>query len=160
MVNSARSPNSDRYSPNWLGPAIDQPLPWGQLAALDVLTSSIGLDLSLPPSSPSPPSPSAPPAPSGLPPNENAGPSPENSHHKAAIIGGTIGGLVFLVIAALLVFFMIRHRRKTLIQKSNSNLGSRHSRRPIPETVRGGFDIGRDSHRRSMSTQSASGEQR
>ena len=151
MVNLARSPNSDRYSPKWMGPAVDQQLPWGQLAALDVLTSSIGLELSLPP---------APPAPTGLPPNESAGPSPENSHHKAAIIGGTIGGLVFLVIAALLVFFIIRHRRKTLTQKSNSNLGSRHSRRPILETVRGGFDIGRDSHRRSLSTQSASGEQR
>ena len=157
MVSLARSPNSDRYSPKWMGPAVDQQLPWGQLAALDVLTSSIGLELSLPPP---PPSPSAPPAPSGLPPNENAGPSPENSHHKAAIIGGTIGGLVFLVIAALLIFLMIRHRRKNLTQKSNSNLGSRHSRRPILETVRGGFDIGRDSHRRSLSTQSASGEQR
>ena len=137
-MNFARSPNSDRYSPNWLGPAVDQLLPWGQLAALDVLTSSIGLDITLPP----------------------AGISAKKSHHKAAIIGGTVGGIIFLVIAALLVFFIIRHRRKTLTQKSNSNLGSRHSRRPILETVRGGFDIGRDSHRRSMSTQSASGEQR
>ena len=150
-MNFARSPNTDRYSPNWLGPAVEQQLPWGQLAALDVLTSSIALDIGLSP---------APPAPPGSPPNESAGPSSENSHHKAAIIGGTVGGVIFLVMATLLVFFIIRHRRKTLTQKSNSNLGSRHSRRPILETVRGGFDIGRDSHRRSLSTQSASGEQR
>ena len=111
MINFARSPNSDRYSPNWLGPAVDQLLPWGQLAALDVLISSIGLDISLSP---------APPAPSGPSPNN---PLPENPHHKAATIAG-ICGVIFLAILVLLALLIIRYRRRTLARKLNPNFAN------------------------------------
>ena len=113
MVNLARSPNSDRYSPNWLGPAIIQQLPWGQLAALDVLTSSIGLDLSLPPSSPAP-------GPSGSSPNNSL---PENPHHKVATIAG-ICGVIFLAILVLLALLIIGYRRRTLARKLNLNFAN------------------------------------
>lgn len=35
--------NSRNYSPRWEGPPADKLLPWGQLAAADVLNSAVGL---------------------------------------------------------------------------------------------------------------------
>ena len=32
-----------QFSPQWLGPPVQQFLPWGQLAALEVLNAAIGL---------------------------------------------------------------------------------------------------------------------
>lgn len=39
----ASTSGSNNYSPKWEGPPPTQFLPWGQLAALDVLNSATGL---------------------------------------------------------------------------------------------------------------------
>ena len=48
LLNNARYPDTNWYSPRWLGPAIDTLYPWGQLAAIDVLISAINLGEPIP----------------------------------------------------------------------------------------------------------------
>ncbi|KAI0812669.1 hypothetical protein BC629DRAFT_1589397 [Irpex lacteus] len=43
LLDLASAPEGHQYSPRWEGPRPTQILPWGQLAALDVLTAAVGL---------------------------------------------------------------------------------------------------------------------
>lgn len=42
LVDLASSPQGNQYSPQWEGPGPTKVLPWGQLAALDVLNAAVG----------------------------------------------------------------------------------------------------------------------
>lgn len=37
------NPGINEFSPDWLGPAVSQHLPWGQAAAVDVLNAAVGI---------------------------------------------------------------------------------------------------------------------
>ena len=39
LINNAKAPNMDWYSPDWRGPPPDKPMPWGQVTAIDLLNS-------------------------------------------------------------------------------------------------------------------------
>lgn len=41
----ARQPGTSQFSPQWLGPPPDRLLPWGQVAAMDVLNAALGFAL-------------------------------------------------------------------------------------------------------------------
>ncbi|KAI0083239.1 hypothetical protein BDY19DRAFT_998712 [Irpex rosettiformis] len=43
LLDLASTPESNQYSPRWEGPPSAQLLPWGQLAAMDVFVSAVGL---------------------------------------------------------------------------------------------------------------------
>ncbi|KAK7688575.1 hypothetical protein QCA50_008113 [Cerrena zonata] len=99
LLNNVRYPGTDFYSPSWLGPPVMSLLPWGQLSAIDVLNSAIGL--------------TAHPNPSSV--SESAAPTVTNTYtptmestHRhivlGAIIGGAIGGCVFVLVILLLSY--------------------------------------------------------
>ncbi|KAK7688647.1 hypothetical protein QCA50_008185 [Cerrena zonata] len=108
VLNNARYPGTDYYVQSWTGPPVPSMLPWGQLAAADVLNAAIGLA-----ADPSPiPIPS-----SSAPGPLNTSPSPLNSrsHSLGPIIGGVVGG-VLLVVLISVVILVIRYRRRREIR--------------------------------------------
>lgn len=97
LLTYSRAPGSSIYSPSWTGPPISTMLPWGQLAAMDVLNS--GIDLPTEPSSASPPS------------SQTQTPT---SHRKIVgpIVGGVLGGIAFIGCVVAIAFFIRRWRRR------------------------------------------------
>ncbi|KAK7688580.1 hypothetical protein QCA50_008118 [Cerrena zonata] len=98
ILNLARYPNTNWYSPIWTGPPIPSMLPWGQLAAIDVFNSVIGLaDESINTTSPTP----------GISALSKSGPP------VGQIVGGTIGGAFGLILCATVVYIILRRRNQT-----------------------------------------------
>ncbi|CAL1708144.1 unnamed protein product [Somion occarium] len=103
LLNYARAGN--QYSPNWLGPPTPNLVPWGQLAALDVLNAAIDMDIS----------PSETTASSDTPSTNDDGNSDTTGDHSSSIktiIGATVGGVAFLVILISIVALILRRRRR------------------------------------------------
>ena len=44
-MNVATLPGANQFSPTWYGPPAGRFLPWGQVAAMDVLNAALGLAL-------------------------------------------------------------------------------------------------------------------
>ncbi|KAI0084764.1 hypothetical protein BDY19DRAFT_1051104 [Irpex rosettiformis] len=112
----ASTPNTNSYSSLWEGPPPppNQILPWGQLAALDVLNSAVGLV----PSDPNSPSTATTTSASGSTDTPSATPSEDSNlikprKNKTAIIAGSIVGVIsFLAFSILAGVYMIRRKRK------------------------------------------------
>ena len=143
-------PETDWYSPSWSGPSPQQPLPWGQLAAIDALNSAINLSVGT-----SPPSHTQ----SMQFPTDTSTSSPTSmqashkSKNRAAIIGGTIGGLIFLALLGFLPFFVYRQRRRVLAPSKDDTFGIFHTEEHTPHlTERREFNDAHVHDRQRLST--------
>ncbi|CAL1717365.1 unnamed protein product [Somion occarium] len=99
LVDLAKAPSNDYYAPRWQGPPAESFLPWGQLAALDVLNSAAGM--------------SQEPSPSVTPPSIASATTTatSTSHHglaAGAIAGVTIGVVVVVTLIAASAIYLYR----------------------------------------------------
>ncbi|KAI0810854.1 glycosyl hydrolase family 76-domain-containing protein [Irpex lacteus] len=119
LLDLASTVGSNEYSTRWEGPPPSHLLPFGQLAAVDVLYSAVGLVLH---DSPSPPTASVPlimtPGPSS---SHDAsataiseGADSSGNHHalSSGAIGGMAAGIASLLIATALLAFLVRKRKQ------------------------------------------------
>ncbi|CAL1698178.1 unnamed protein product [Somion occarium] len=107
LLDLAKSPSDDFYSPGWEGPQATELLPSGQYFAASVLNSALSMTNNGTVTGSSTDSPSA--THSGLASETSA----LQSHHisTGVIVGATIGGVAFLaVLMAFLVFLFLRQR--------------------------------------------------
>ncbi|CAL1698229.1 unnamed protein product [Somion occarium] len=107
LLDLAKSPNDNFYSPGWEGPQATQLLPSGQYFAASVLNSALAMtdnDTATGSSTDSTSSTNS------APPSET---SALQSHHVSTgvIVGATIGGVAFLAIVTALLVFLFLHRR-------------------------------------------------
>ncbi|EKM50197.1 uncharacterized protein PHACADRAFT_213947 [Phanerochaete carnosa HHB-10118-sp] len=133
----ATSPGTNMYSSAWSGPPIPVLVPWGQLDALEVMRSEFGFALKQPTTLTSQTSSTSPESMSSTstttstrsPSTQTAEPSHKQSD-VAAIVGGTVGGVVFL---ALLVAILLicRKRRK---QDEEETIRQKMEFAPVPYT--------------------------
>ncbi|KAK7688606.1 hypothetical protein QCA50_008144 [Cerrena zonata] len=108
ILNVARYPDTDWYTPTWFGPPVPTMLPWGQLAAMDVLSSAISFTANTTDT-------------------KNKSPAQKSStSHDAPlgpIIGGAVGGSLVLILIIGVMLRRLRSRRsaaaltKTIVQK-------------------------------------------
>ncbi|KAK7688641.1 hypothetical protein QCA50_008179 [Cerrena zonata] len=125
VLNNARYPGTDYYVQSWTGPPVPSMLPWGQLAAADVLNSAIGLA-----ADPSPiPIPS-----SSAPGPLNTSPSPSNarSHSLGPIIGGVVGGVLLVVLISVVILVIRYRRRRDIKYKQQIQAGAEYISNPFP----------------------------
>ncbi|KAK7688576.1 hypothetical protein QCA50_008114 [Cerrena zonata] len=129
VLNDARAPNTSWYSPSWNGPPASQLLPWGQLAAIDILNAAIGLGLVDSPTTSS----SINSHPSGI--STQPMTSPSQKRPVGAIVGGTLGGFFFLAILGIIIVVVSRRRRRRIqTPKKDSDVCSLDNERTNPET--------------------------
>ncbi|CAL1699053.1 unnamed protein product [Somion occarium] len=106
LLDLASAPGSNLYSPRLHGPPVDHLLPWGQLAALDILNSA----MSFAPRSQDNTTSSSPP------------PSTDSDSHKSVnkglIVGVTIGAIALVAIIAAIAFFLWRRRKRSEYQST------------------------------------------
>ncbi|VDB83069.1 unnamed protein product [Peniophora sp. CBMAI 1063] len=98
--------NHDTYSPVWTGPQLPQMVPWGQLAAIPVLSAAIKMAPSPTSNGTATSTPSSPAATSG------AASSSSGSLSGGAIAGIVIGAGGVLALVAASVILVRRHKRQ------------------------------------------------
>ncbi|KAI0073768.1 hypothetical protein K474DRAFT_1677636 [Panus rudis PR-1116 ss-1] len=106
ILDFAKSPDGDIYSPNWHDSPATKLLPWGQLAAIDVLNSAINLPILSESTSPSTIG-SVSPESTSTDKNSNSGNGNGNSSNSntPTIVGavvGSIGGILLLLLITAL----------------------------------------------------------
>ncbi|KAK7688612.1 hypothetical protein QCA50_008150 [Cerrena zonata] len=117
ILNLARYPGTNWYTHAWTGPPVPTMLPWGQLAAMDVLSSAISFAANITDTNNTSPNASASPT----------SPQQSSTSHNTPfgpIIGGAVGGSVVLILI-LIIGIMFRRLRshsaaaltKTIVQK-------------------------------------------
>ncbi|KAJ3481300.1 hypothetical protein NLI96_g7761 [Meripilus lineatus] len=129
------SKDSYNFSSSWPGPAPSRLLPWGQVAALDVLNAGIGMaqaseSLSSPPST------------SSETPAVSSSLSTNTSNKKSntpLIVGVTIAAVVVVLGVVLAVFFLRRRNRKNHHVTSLPEPGSLSSHHPGHNAVPSGL---------------------
>ena len=102
MLSNARYPNTDWYSPNWTGPVVPSLLPFGQLAAIDVFNSAIGLaenDSTDPP----------------------GGSKSRHGVPRGVVVGIVVGGVCVLLILIVSFVIWLRRRRGSTSTRDNSS---------------------------------------
>ncbi|KAK7682555.1 hypothetical protein QCA50_014355 [Cerrena zonata] len=93
LLELAKAPDNDYFSPLWHGPADPKLIPQGQLSALDVFNAAAGMaNVEAQPSEPTPT-------------------PPVHKQSKAGVIAGSVIGVAaFIAIVALLVVYLVRRR--------------------------------------------------
>ncbi|KAI0074076.1 hypothetical protein K474DRAFT_1717289 [Panus rudis PR-1116 ss-1] len=110
LLDLARDPTTNLYSPSWKGPAPTQLIPWGQLAALDTLNSAIAMQVNS--TSTNDPSSHTTSPPDGS--------SQSTRSRNVALIAGVTVGVVVLLLVLLGGLFLLRKRnRRRTIDQSN-----------------------------------------
>ncbi|KAK7688563.1 hypothetical protein QCA50_008101 [Cerrena zonata] len=129
VLNLARYPGTSWYTQSWTGPPVPSLLPWGQLAAADLLNSAVGLA-----AEPSPipilSSSSLPSATGSSPPNASSDSNPNSHTPIGAIVGGAVGGFLFAALLSVLLLF-IRWRRRKANSAPNQHPSSWYRDQPI-----------------------------
>ncbi|KAK7688601.1 hypothetical protein QCA50_008139 [Cerrena zonata] len=106
ILNLAKYPGSDWYTPTWAGPPVPIMLPWGQLAAMDVLSSAISFALNITDTNTNTTSPIT---------------QEFSASHKTplgAVIGGAVGGSLVLILVIGIIFMRLRTRHSALSTKA------------------------------------------
>ncbi|VDC00024.1 unnamed protein product [Peniophora sp. CBMAI 1063] len=111
------SNNGSIYSPNWLGPTVTTAVPWGQLAAMEVLNAAIAMP---PTNSSAPTGASATPSvTTTVSPSMSSSPSTSSIGEVVGIaVGATIGALSIVAVCAV---WLIRRRRRANIHGARSD---------------------------------------
>ncbi|KAI0083240.1 hypothetical protein BDY19DRAFT_998713 [Irpex rosettiformis] len=123
LLDLASVTGSNQYSPRWEGPPPEALLPWGQLAAADVLVAAVGLTDTQNPSSPPSPQPTSPSIatystdpelPTSRPSSSPFASSDSSRSISAGAIGGIAAGIIslLLIILAATIVLLRRKRRR------------------------------------------------
>ncbi|KAJ3480126.1 hypothetical protein NLI96_g8573 [Meripilus lineatus] len=112
IMNVATVPGANQFSPTWFGPPAGRLLPWGQVAALDVLNAALGLALH--------PAPEASATPTGIV-DSTIVPEPtspitrqERKQHNVPLIAGltSVGGVIICLLVVIVVVRRLRGPRQ------------------------------------------------